>query len=126
MRPAPATHVQDVPASVVVANRRHEALPQSDRPRTHPTFGEMNVTDSGCSATELSPTVESVGDGVAVGATVGVAVLEDTGLIDGVGDGVVGCELHPASRRTASTPVRRIERVMTGERSFLRVCSGLR
>jgi hypothetical protein len=86
----------------------------------------MNVTDSGWSAAALSPTVGGVGEGVALGATVGVGALDGTGLIGGVGVGVGVRALHPASTRTASKPARRIERVMTGERSFLTVCSGLR
>jgi hypothetical protein len=88
--PAPDTQAQEIPASAVVASRKHEEAPQSESPRTHPTLGEMNVTDSGCSAAEFSPTVDGVGDGVALRATVGVAALETAGVLDGVGGAVVG------------------------------------
>ena len=50
----------------------------------------MNVTDSGCRATALNPTIDAVGDGVALGATVGVATLETAGVIVGVGGAEVG------------------------------------
>jgi hypothetical protein len=86
-------------------------------------LGEIKVTDSGCSVTELNPAVDRVGDGVTLGATVGVAAVEAVWVTGAV---IAALLLHPASRNTARTPTTRLEWVMTGERSFNGLCSGLR
>jgi hypothetical protein len=112
-----------MPASAVVASRKHDEVPHSDRPSTHPTSGELKVTDSGCSVTEVNPVVDDVGDGT--GLNEGVAELVTTGLV-AAGGVVAGWLLHPASRKSARAPTTRVEGDMLRERSRNGLCSGLR
>jgi hypothetical protein len=84
------------------------------------------VTDSGCNTVGVRPALESDGDGVGMGLADGVGETPADGLIAWVVGVVAGWLLHPASMRTATHPTRRIEAVMTGQRSFTMLCSGLR
>jgi hypothetical protein len=92
---AVVTHVQSVPASTVFASLRQGASPQSERPSTHPTYGETKVTDSGCIARGDNPLV-GAGDGVALGVGDCDGTLIDAEGTDRVLAVGLGCEFPEA------------------------------
>lgn len=90
--------------------------PQSESPSVHPTSGEMNVTDSGCTEAAVKPARGGDGEGDALGVRVGDGAMGGGEL---VACGVVGAVewlLQPASRSAATTTPSREATITTVKR----------